>query len=50
MDTILSEILEKGYAIESMVNHSPYKEMDITVGITASLLTDKNKKNDWYYI
>ncbi len=44
MDKILSEILEKGYAIESMVNHSPYKEMDIIVGITASLLTDKNKK------
>ncbi|MCK5682688.1 PAS domain S-box protein, partial [bacterium] len=44
MDKILSEILEQGYAIESMVNHSPFKEVDITVGITASLLTDKNKK------
>ncbi|MCP4669917.1 MAG: PAS domain S-box protein, partial [Desulfobacula sp.] len=44
MDKILSKILEKGYASESMTSHSPYKEVDITVGITASLLADKDKK------
>ncbi len=44
MDKILSKILEKGYAVESMVNHAPYSEVDITLGITASLLTDKNKE------
>ncbi len=43
IDTLFSSIVEKGFVIESMVNHSPYKEVDIMVGITASLLTDKNK-------
>jgi len=43
IDKLFSSIKEKGFAIESMVNHSPYKEVDITVGITASLLTDPNK-------
>ena len=37
-------ILNKGFTIESMVNHSPYKEVDIMVGISASPLTDTNKK------
>ncbi|MCP3874377.1 MAG: PAS domain-containing protein [Desulfobacteraceae bacterium] len=43
IDEMFSDIAGKGFAIESMVNHSPYKEVNITVGITASLLTDKNK-------
>ncbi len=29
---------------ESMVNHSPYKEVSIVAGITASVLTDKTQK------
>lgn len=44
MDKLFAAITEKGFAMESMVNHSPYKEVDITVGITASVLTDTDKK------
>ncbi|MCK5348047.1 MAG: PAS domain S-box protein [Desulfobacula sp.] len=44
IDELFSEILDKGFAFESMVNHSPYKEVSIIVGITVSLLSDKNRK------
>ncbi len=44
MDSLFEDILTKGYAAESMVNHTPYKEVNIMVGITVSLLTDKNKQ------
>ncbi|MBU2431582.1 MAG: GAF domain-containing protein [Proteobacteria bacterium] len=44
IDKLFSMILDKGFAPESMVNHSPYKEVDIMIGINASFLTDKNKK------
>ncbi|MBU2627981.1 MAG: cell wall metabolism sensor histidine kinase WalK, partial [Proteobacteria bacterium] len=43
IDKQFSLITKKGFPIESMVNHSPYKEVNIIVGITASLLSDKNK-------
>ncbi len=41
---IYNEIKTKGYVIESLIAHTPYKEIHITVGITASHLTDQNKK------
>lgn len=44
IDKLFSMIIDKGFAAESMVNHSPYKEVDIMIGINASLLTDKNRK------
>ncbi|MCP3898375.1 MAG: PAS domain-containing protein [Desulfobacteraceae bacterium] len=44
VDKLFSAILKKGFAIESMVNHSPYEEVDIMVGISASPLVDTNKK------
>lgn len=44
LDKLFTAILKKGFATESMVHHSPYKEVDIIVGITPSLLTDRKKK------
>ncbi|NOX33226.1 MAG: PAS domain-containing protein [Deltaproteobacteria bacterium] len=44
LDKLFSAIIDKGFVNESMVNHSPYKEVNIIVGITASLLTDSNKR------
>ncbi len=44
IDHLLALVMEKGYALESMVNHSPYKEVDIRIGITATLLTDKYRE------
>ncbi|MCP4020261.1 MAG: PAS domain-containing protein [Desulfobacteraceae bacterium] len=44
VNKIHKEIQSKGYAVESMVSYRPYKEVQITVGITASLLTDQNKE------
>ncbi len=40
---LCSTIKNKGFAIESMVNHSPYKEVDIIIGISASPLTDNTE-------
>ncbi len=44
LDRLLEIIMSKGFAAESMVQHVPFKEVNIMVGITPSLLTDKNKK------
>ncbi len=44
IDHLLALVMDKGYALESMVNHSPYKEVNIRVGITATLLTDKYRE------
>jgi PAS domain S-box-containing protein len=43
IDKLFFIITDKGFVNESMVNHFPYKEVEITVGITASLLADNNK-------
>lgn len=43
LDKLFSMILNKGFATESMVHHSPYREINIMVGISPSLLTDKEK-------
>lgn len=44
LDKLFETILKKGFAAESMIPHSPYKEIDIVVGVTPSLLTDRKKK------
>lgn len=44
LDKLFEVLLTKGFAAESMVQHSPYKEVNMMVGITPSLLTDKHKK------
>lgn len=44
IDHIFSTISDKGYALETMVNHSPYKEVDIIVGISATPLTDNENR------
>ncbi len=44
IDHLLTLVMKKGYALESMVNHSPYKEVNIRIGITATLLTDKYRE------
>ena len=43
IDKLFAAIRDKGFVIESMVNHSPFSEVDIMIGITASLLTDRNR-------
>ena len=43
MDQLFIALRDKGFAMESMVHHSPFREIHIMVGITASLLTDRNK-------
>jgi len=43
MDKLFSAILDKGFVMESMIKHSPFKGIHILIGITASLLTDRNK-------
>lgn len=43
LDRLFLKVSNNKFAPESMVMHSPYKEVTIMVGITPSLLTDKNK-------
>ena len=43
MDQLFAGILDKGFVMESMVHHSPFKGIHIMIGITASLLVDKNR-------
>jgi len=43
MDQLFAGILDKGFVMESMVHHSPFKGIHIVIGITASLLVDKNR-------
>jgi len=43
MDQLFMALRDKGFVLESMVNHSPFRGILIMVGITASLLTDRNK-------
>lgn len=44
LDRLFGVLMTKGFAAESMVQYSPFKEVSMMVGITPSLLTDKNKK------
>ncbi len=43
MDKMFAAIRDNGFITESMVNHSPFREINIMIGITSSLLTDRNK-------
>lgn len=44
MEKIHRNIQTKGFVIEEMVPHIPYREVNISLGITASLLIDPFKK------
>ncbi|MCM2283472.1 MAG: ATP-binding protein [Desulfobacula sp.] len=43
MDQLFNSIRDKGFVMESMVHHAPFKGIHIMIGITASLLVDKNR-------
>lgn len=44
IDKIFNAALSRRMLPESMVQHRPYREVSILIGITASLLTDRQKK------
>ncbi|THB79243.1 MAG: PAS domain-containing protein [Desulfobacteraceae bacterium] len=44
VERIYRQIRTKGFVVESMVSHVPYKEVHISIGITASLLTDPDNQ------
>lgn len=44
LDRLFQILMTKGFAAESMIAHSPFKEVSMMVGITPSLLTDRNKQ------
>ncbi len=44
VESIHEQILEKGFVSETMVSYVPYKEVHISMGITASRLTDLSQK------
>jgi len=44
IDTLKTNILDKGFVLEQKFEHSPFKDFCIRLGITASLLTDENEQ------